>query len=84
MVKKFLVGALTVGALAFGGSVAVVPNSVQAEYLPQYDKEIEVTFEEARYLADLLGLKGIELGEETAKLSFELQKKQRLKRLKKC
>jgi MarR family transcriptional regulator, temperature-dependent positive regulator of motility len=72
MVKKILIGALTVGALAFG-SVTVVPNTAQAAYLEQYDKEVEVTYEQARYLADLMGLKGIELGPETANLSFKLQ-----------
>jgi MarR family transcriptional regulator, temperature-dependent positive regulator of motility len=73
MVKKFLVGIITVGALTFGGSFGVATNTVQAAYLPQYDKEIEVSYKEARLLADLMGLKGIELGEETARLSFELQ-----------
>lgn len=52
-------------------SIAVSP--AKAAYLSEYDRYIEVTPEQARAAADLLGLKNIPLGEETAKLSFELQ-----------
>jgi hypothetical protein len=45
----------------------------EAAYLSEYDKYVEVSYEEARYIADLMGLKNYELGEETAKLSFEMQ-----------
>jgi MarR family transcriptional regulator, temperature-dependent positive regulator of motility len=54
-------------------SFVITVKPAEAEYLSQYDKEIEVTYEEARYLADLMGLKGIPLGEETANLSFKMQ-----------
>jgi MarR family transcriptional regulator, temperature-dependent positive regulator of motility len=54
-------------------SFVITVKPVEAEYLSQYDKEIEVTYEEARYLADLMGLNGIELGKETADLSFKMQ-----------
>lgn len=52
-------------------SVAVSP--AKAAYLSEYDKYIEVTPEQARAAADLLGLKNIPLGEETAQMSFEIQ-----------
>ncbi|MCS0671930.1 8-amino-7-oxononanoate synthase [Cytobacillus firmus] len=45
----------------------------EAAYLPEYDKYVEVSYEQARYIADLMGLQNYELGEETARLSFELQ-----------
>ncbi|WP_026581214.1 hypothetical protein [Bacillus sp. J33] len=45
----------------------------EAAYLSEYDKYVEVSYEEARYIADLMGLQKYELGEETAKLSFEMQ-----------
>ncbi|MCC3647174.1 MULTISPECIES: 8-amino-7-oxononanoate synthase [Bacillaceae] len=45
----------------------------EAAYLPEYDKYVEVSYQEARYIADLMGLQDYELGEETARLSFELQ-----------
>lgn len=54
-------------------SVGFSVNPTKAAYLPEYDQYIEVSYEEARYIADLLGLKGIPLGEETANLSFEMQ-----------
>ncbi|AYA78094.1 8-amino-7-oxononanoate synthase [Bacillus sp. Y1] len=60
-----------VALLIFAISVAVSP--AKAAYLPEYDKYVEVSYEEARAIADLLGLKGVPLGEETAKLSFEIQ-----------
>jgi MarR family transcriptional regulator, temperature-dependent positive regulator of motility len=54
-------------------SFVITVKPASAEYLPQYDKEVEVTYEEARYIADLMGLKDIPLGDETARLSFEMQ-----------
>ena len=48
-------------------------GEAKAAYLPEYDKQVEVTKEQARKLADAMGLKGVPLGEETAKRSFELQ-----------
>lgn len=60
-----------VSLLIFTISIAVSP--AKAAYLPEYDKYVEVSYEEARAIADLLGLKGVPLGEETAKLSFEIQ-----------
>lgn len=47
----------------------------EAAYLPEHDKYIEVSYEQARALADLLGLKNIPLGEETAQKSFDVQEK---------
>lgn len=67
--KKILLSMVAV--LIFAISVAVSP--AKAAYLPEYDKYIEVSYEEARAVADLLGLKNVPLGEETARLSFELQ-----------
>lgn len=60
-----------VALLIFAISVAVTPT--KAAYLPENDKYVEVSSEEARAIADLLGLKGVPLGEETARLSFEIQ-----------
>jgi MarR family transcriptional regulator, temperature-dependent positive regulator of motility len=54
-------------------SIVITVKPAEAAYLSQYDKEVEVTYEEARYLADLMGLNGIPLGEETANLSFKMQ-----------
>jgi MarR family transcriptional regulator, temperature-dependent positive regulator of motility len=68
-VKKVLFS--FVALLIFAINVAVSP--AKAAYLPEYDKYVEVSYEEARAIADLLGLKGVPLGEETAKLSFEIQ-----------
>jgi hypothetical protein len=45
----------------------------EAAYLSEYDKYVEVSYEEARKIADLFGLQDISLGEETARLSFEMQ-----------
>lgn len=47
----------------------------EAAYLPEYDKYVEVTYDQARQIADLLGMKNIPLGEQTAKLSFDVQEK---------
>lgn len=58
-------------ALLVGVIIAVQP--AEAAYLSEHDKYVEVSNEEARQLADLLGLKDIPLGEETAKLSFQYQ-----------
>lgn len=44
-----------------------------AEYLPEYDKYIEIPYDKARTLADAVGLKNFPLGEETAQKSFEFQ-----------
>ena len=68
---KKLVMLIAVLLLAVGLSV----TPAVAEYLPEYDKYVEVTYEQARQAADLLGLKNVPLGEETAKLSFEIQEK---------
>jgi MarR family transcriptional regulator, temperature-dependent positive regulator of motility len=54
-------------------SIVITVKPAEAAYLSQYDKEVEVTYEEARYLADLMGLNGIPLGKETANLSFKMQ-----------
>lgn len=62
---------LIVAALFFVILITVTP--AKAAYLPEYDKYVEVSYEDARYIADLVGLKGIPLGEETARLSFEFQ-----------
>lgn len=67
--KKTLI--TTVALLIFSISIAVSP--AKAAYLSQYDKYVEVSYEEARAIADLLGLKNVPLGPETARLSFELQ-----------
>lgn len=50
-------------------------KTAEAAYLPEYDKYVEVSYEDARKIADLLGLKDVPLGEETARLSFEMQEK---------
>lgn len=68
--KKIGLGLLMLSMLLIFG---VNPSS--AAYLSEHDKYVEVTPEEARYLADLMGLKGVPLGEETAQQSFELQEK---------
>lgn len=47
----------------------------EAAYLPEYDQYIEVSFDEARQIADALGMEGIPLGEETAKITFDVQEK---------
>ncbi len=52
-------------------SIAVSP--AKAAYLPEYDQYVEVTYDQARAIADLVGLKGIPLGEETARITFEVQ-----------
>lgn len=67
--KKTLI--TTVALLIFAISVAVSP--AKAAYLSEYDQYVEVSSEEARAIADLLGLKDVPLGPETARLSFELQ-----------
>lgn len=53
----------------------IIVSPAKAAYLPEYDKYIEVTYEDARYIADLLGLEDIPLGEQTASVSFEMQEK---------
>lgn len=52
-------------------SIAVSP--AKAAYLPEYDQYVEVSYEEARAIADLVGLKDVPLGEETARITFEVQ-----------
>jgi MarR family transcriptional regulator, temperature-dependent positive regulator of motility len=54
-------------------SVVISVKPAEAAYLSEKDQYIEVSYEEARYLADSIGLKGVPLGEETAKLSFNAQ-----------
>ncbi|MFD2446645.1 8-amino-7-oxononanoate synthase [Bacillus sp. CGMCC 1.16607] len=56
-------------------SFVISVKPAEAAYLSEYDQYVEVSYDEARLAADLLGLKGIPLGEETAKLSFEMQEK---------
>jgi MarR family transcriptional regulator, temperature-dependent positive regulator of motility len=56
-------------------SVVFSVKPAEAAYLSEKDQYIEVSYEEARYLADALGLKGVPLGEATAKLSFNAQEK---------
>lgn len=67
--KKVLLSMIAVMIIAI--SIAVSP--AKAAYLPEYDQYVEVSYEEARQIADLVGLKGIPLGEETAKISFDVQ-----------
>jgi hypothetical protein len=55
--------------------VIVTVSPAKAAYLPEYDKYIEVSYKDARFIADLLGLKNIPLGEQTASMSFEIQEK---------
>lgn len=55
--------------------VSLGVGEAKAAYLPEYDKYVEVPVQRARALADAMGLKGIPLGEETARLSFEIQEK---------
>jgi MarR family transcriptional regulator, temperature-dependent positive regulator of motility len=66
---------LVLFVMALMVSVVISAKPAEAAYLPEYDQYIEVSYEEARLLADLMGLKGIPLGEETANLSFEMQEK---------
>lgn len=47
----------------------------EAAYLPEYDKYIEVSYDQARQIADALGLKNVPLGEQTAQISFDVQEK---------
>lgn len=54
-------------------SVVILVKPASAEYLPQYDKYIEISSDQARQVADQLGLKGIPLGPETAARSFQVQ-----------
>jgi MarR family transcriptional regulator, temperature-dependent positive regulator of motility len=61
--------------MAFLVSILISVKPAEAAYLEQYDIEIEVSYDEARQIADLMGLTGIPLGEETAKLSFNTQEK---------
>jgi MarR family transcriptional regulator, temperature-dependent positive regulator of motility len=56
-------------------SFVITVKPAEAAYISESDIYIDVTFEEARYLADLMGFKGIQLGEKTAKLSFDAQEK---------
>lgn len=67
--KKVLLSMVAVLIIAI--SISVSP--AKAAYLSQYDQYVEVSYEEARQIADLVGLKGIPLGEETARISFEVQ-----------
>ncbi len=55
--------------------VSLQVKPAEAAYLPEYDKYVEVTYDQARQIADLLGMKNIPLGEQTAKLSFDAQEK---------
>ncbi|WP_160725886.1 8-amino-7-oxononanoate synthase [Bacillus sp. USDA818B3_A] len=64
---------LAVLVMAMLLSVVVIVKPASAEYLPQYDKYIEIGSDQARQLADELGLKGIPLGPQTAAYSFKVQ-----------
>jgi hypothetical protein len=55
--------------------VSLQVKPAEAAYLPEYDKYVEVTYDQARQIADLLGMKNIPLGEQTAKLTFNTQEK---------
>ncbi len=67
--KKILLSIVAV--LIFAISIAVSP--AKAAYLSEHDQYVEVSYEEARAIADLVGLKDVPLGEETARISFEVQ-----------
>ncbi|MEH7415693.1 8-amino-7-oxononanoate synthase [Neobacillus drentensis] len=54
-------------------SVVIMVKPASAAYLSQYDKYIEISSDQARQIADQLGLKGIPLGPETAAKSFQVQ-----------
>ncbi|WP_080845852.1 8-amino-7-oxononanoate synthase [Cytobacillus gottheilii] len=56
-------------------SLVFTIKPAEAAYLPEYDQYVEVSYEQARFLADLVGMKDIPLGKETADLSFEVQEK---------
>ncbi|MBT2689770.1 8-amino-7-oxononanoate synthase [Bacillus sp. ISL-47] len=64
---------ISISLLSFMLLLVFNVKSTEAAYLSEYDKYIEVSYEEARYIADLMGLEDYELGEETARLSFEMQ-----------
>jgi MarR family transcriptional regulator, temperature-dependent positive regulator of motility len=64
---------LVVFMIAILVSVVVIVKPASAAYLPQYDKYVEVSNDQARQIADQLGLKGIPLGPETAAKSFQVQ-----------
>ncbi|KAB2333455.1 8-amino-7-oxononanoate synthase [Bacillus mesophilum] len=64
---------ITVMFTAFLLAAVISVSSAEAAYLPEHDQYVEVTFEQARFIADLVGLKDVELGEETARISFEVQ-----------
>jgi len=68
--KKILWGLLAVLLIV---SIQVKP--AEAAYLPEYDKYIEVSYDQARQIANILGLKNVPLGEDTAKISFDVQEK---------
>lgn len=55
--------------------VSLQVKPAEAAYLPEYDKYIEVSYNQARQIADALGLKNVPLGEETANISFHVQEK---------
>lgn len=55
--------------------VSLQVKPAEAAYLPEYDKYVEVTYDQARQIADLLGMKNIPLGEQTAKITFDVQEK---------
>ncbi len=69
--KKKL-GALLVSVMLMGTLGTGVAN---AAYLSDQDKYLEVSADKARAVADAMGLKGIPLGDQTAKMSFDLQEK---------
>lgn len=60
-------------ALLIGAVFSIKP--AEAAYLPEYGQYVEVSYEQARAIADIVGLKDVELGEETAKMSFDFQEK---------
>ncbi|CAG9607293.1 8-amino-7-oxononanoate synthase [Pseudoneobacillus rhizosphaerae] len=56
-------------------SLVITVKPAEAAYKSENDIYVEVSVEEARKLADLMGFKNVPLGEQTAKLSFEAQEK---------
>jgi MarR family transcriptional regulator, temperature-dependent positive regulator of motility len=56
-------------------SFVITVRPAEAAHLSEYDVYVEVSQEEARQIADLMGLEGIPLGDETARLSYEMQEK---------
>ncbi len=65
-----------ISAILLAVGVFVTPAS--AAYLPQYDQTVAVTYEQARELADSLGLKGVPLGKKPLNYLLKCKKKKLL------